>query len=385
MSRTILGYTRTGGPFYVIKGAESGYSSEGDIVSQTLDGQPLNAIWAEFQQTLQIQNEARDALTRLLAFRTTRVSDAIAQTIGDDDFERASEFGEPTSIRATANYLTVGYEFNDYDKATRFTWRFLRDATREQVESVHQRMLYTDNKLTTTKILKRLLDPATSLNSDGRNVYGLWNGDTEVPPRYLFKDFTAPHTHFMITGTATVDGKDLDDLIANVAEHGYLDAPNAQALLFVNPAQMGAVARIRTTDTVEPSYDFVPSLGAPSWIAQEAILNPQAQAPAAFQGMKIAGSYGPAYITESGFIPPGYLLLVATGGANSTINPVGFREHVSPNAQGLRLIEGNRQAYPLVDSFYTRGFGVGVRHRGAAAVMKVGTAAYAAPTTLATP
>lgn len=388
MTSSILGYTRTGAPIPLIRGAEGGYSTQGDIVTQTIDGQPINAIWAEFQETLQVQNNARTAITNLLAFGTVRPSDAIAQTIGDDDFERATEFGEPTSIRATGKHLVLGYDFHDYDKATRFTWRFIRDATAEQVISVHDRALYADNQLTTSTILRRLLNPTPGMNtpspgsdSDGRTVYGLWNGDDIAPPRYLFQDFPAPHNHYMTSLSATLEGKDLDDLIQNVSEHGYLDNPSAQALLIVNPAQMGAVARVRTTDATEPNYDFVPSVGAPSWIATENILNPQAQAPANFQGMKIAGSYGPAYVTESGFMPPGYVLLVATGGPNSTLNPIGFRQHPNTAYQGLRLIPGAQSGYPLIDAFYSRGFGVGTRHRGAAAVLQVTTnAAYTPPT-----
>lgn len=382
LAREALGYDRRGLPFYPIKGAEQGYSTAGDIVTQTLDGQPLNDIWGEFARTLTIVNEQRTAFTNLLAFRTTRSSDAVAQTVGDDEFEKASEFGEPVGIRASGQYLVMGYPFTDYDLATRFTWRFLRDAAAEQVTSVHNRALHADNALTTKAIMRRILNPTAGQNSDGRTVYGLWNGDGIAPPNYLFQSFAGTHSHYMVSGGTTVDGRDLDDLIGNVTEHGYADVPGAQLLLFVNPAQMRDVARVRTSDAVGPAYDFIPSLGAPPWIADEVILNPAAQAPATYQGMKIAGSYGPAWITESGFMPPGYLLLVATGGPGSSLNPVGFREHITPAYQGLRLLPGSRSEYPLVDSFYSRGFGVGVRHRGAAAVMQIKPSGTYTPPTL---
>ena len=39
------------------------------------------------------------------------------------------------------------------------------------------------------------------------------------------------------------------------------------------------------------------------------------------------------------------------------------------------------ETYPLIDSFYSRGFGTGIRQRGAAVVVQIttGTAAYAIP------
>lgn len=35
------------------------------------------------------------------------------------------------------------------------------------------------------------------------------------------------------------------------------------------------------------------------------------------------------------------------------------------------MIEGNWAKYPLVESFFQRGLGTGVRHRGAAAVVQI--------------
>lgn len=50
-----------------------------------------------------------------------------------ESFEEATEFGVPTALREPADYLRLGYNFRDYDKATRFTWKALRAMTSEQV------------------------------------------------------------------------------------------------------------------------------------------------------------------------------------------------------------------------------------------------------------
>ena len=70
-------------------------------------------------------------------------------------------------------------------------------------------------------------------------------------------------------------------------------------------------------------------------------------------------------------------------GPNSEINPVGLREHINPSYQGLRHIGGNGP-YPIQDSFFVRSFGVGVRHRGAAAVCKITASTTYTPPTIAT-
>ena len=49
--------------------------------------------------------------------------------------------------------------------------------------------------------------------------------------------------------------------------------------------------------------------------------------------------------------------VVATGGPNSDVNALGFREHVHESYQGHRHIPG-RGPYPIQDRFFVRSFGV---------------------------
>ena len=75
-------------------------------------------------------------------------------------------------------------------------------------------------------------------------------------------------------------------------------------------------------------------------------------------------------------VRPSTLTVLGAGGSN----PVGFREHVNPAYQGLRHIPDNGP-YPIQSSFFGRGFGTGVRHRGAAVVCQITTnGSYTAPT-----
>ncbi len=365
---------------YAIAGSEGGgYSTEGDLVRTSIDNADLNDMFREFLDVLNIVNGQRSTLTNHLCFRTDRSADAVAQVLGDDDFEISSEFGIPQSMRSRPEVLTVGYSFTDFDKRTSYTWKFLRDATRVELEALHARAVAADNKLTTTAILRRLLDPTPGINSDGRNVYGLYSGDDFLPPRHGFRTFADPHNHYLTTNSADPDGTDLDDMIRHVTEHGYGRTPGSQLLLFCNPEDAGPLTTIRAA-TGGAAHDYLPSAGAPAYLTDKEIVGDIA--PADFNALKITGSYGPAWITEHEMMPPGYFVLVASSGPGSDLNPVGFREHPNPAHRGLRLLPGARDAYPLVDSYYTRGFGVGVRHRGAAVAMQITTSALYTPPAL---
>jgi hypothetical protein len=52
----------------IVAGGAYGYNAAADILGQTADGRDLNEIWADFQESLRIQNEARQRLINLLTF-----------------------------------------------------------------------------------------------------------------------------------------------------------------------------------------------------------------------------------------------------------------------------------------------------------------------------
>jgi hypothetical protein len=379
----ILGYTPDGLPIYPISGSQGrGISSVGDIIERTIDGFDTNEIFREFQTVLAIVNEQRSAVANLLSFPTIRPADGVAQTVDDDGFERASEFGEPVSLAAAPDVVTMGYDRADWDLATRFSARYLRDATRAEIEAIHARALAADNKNVNTAILSRLLDPTPGENEDGRTVYGLWTGDDGMaPPRHAFRTFDDTHSHYLTSGSADVEGADLDALMMNVTEHGYGLRAGSRLILFLHPDEVPPVAAIRAgsgAGTLKATYDYIPSSGAPAYLTSEAIIGDVA--PGEFERLSVVGSYGAVWVVPTEFMPPNYLLLTATDGPSSNLNPVGFRQHPNANQQGIRLLPGNQTEYPLTEAFYTRCFGVGVRHRGAAAAMQItASATYTAP------
>jgi hypothetical protein len=355
-------------------GNEDGYSTETDVlVNTSADGVDLNTIWADIQAALTAWNAERGAIVNLLSYTTTNTADAVPQGTLNASFEVATEAGEPVSHRAPTSHLLLGYDFEDYDFRTAFTWKFLRKATREQILAQANNALAADQKLVQGTVLDRIFDPAAGENEWGHTVYGLYNNDAIVPPAYLGKRFNGPHNHYLVSQGATIDSGDVEQAAKLVREHGYGSEANSQLVAFVNPEQLDVVstfkAGVENNNDAIAHHDWIPSAGAPAYLQPENIMGQIA--PATFNGLKIQGSYGDVWFVSSDFVPEDYLLVAATYGPNSQNNVVGIRQHQNPAYRNLRQIPGFVSAYPLQDSYFQRSFGVGVRHRGAAAVVQI--------------
>ncbi|MFD4367949.1 hypothetical protein [Rhodococcus sp. NPDC058521] len=368
-----------------IFGADGGYNTAGDVlVNETADGVDLNKVWEEIAAVTALWNNERTRVASLLSYNTTDIATAIPQSVGSDSFEEASEFGEPTGVRAAADTLLMGYDFKDFDLASRFTWKALRDMTSEQITSVVTRILEADNKNINTTVLDRLFNPAERLSPENHRVFGLYTGtDGIVPPPYLGKEFPESTSHYLASGAAVIDSADIEDMIRLVTSKGYGRSAGSQLLILANP-QEGEIIQTwkrgeETATGIVAAHDFILSQTAPAYLTQENIIGKIA--PGEYGELPVAGSYGPAWLISSEYVPAGYVAVVASGGPNSDLNPVGFRQHKNPAYQGLRIIPGRDQRYPLQDSFFSRGFGTGVRYRGAAAVLQVTPEdTYTAPT-----
>ena len=361
-----------------------GIQSRGSVlVNRTADGVGLDDIWAEIQEALQVYNSERSAIASLVSFRTTRPGDAIPQNVLAESFEEATEYGQPRGI-ADPSYLKLGFTLKDYDLALRSTWKYLRDATSEQITSQVTRVLEADNRLTNTLVLNRLFSPTPQTNDQLLTCYGLWNGDGQKPPSHLGLNFDGAHTHYLSTASTVLDAQDVEAAIKHVKHHGYGSTQAARFLLLVHPDDVEVAGMTTWRAGVQyragaplPSYDFIVTSAAPAFLTNQRV---QGEAPPVeYGGIPVLGSYAGALVIQSYFVPKGWAAVVASGGANSDDNPIGVRDHYSPDYQGLRHIAGNAP-YPLQDSFFARTIGVGVRHRGAAVAIQISeNTSYTAP------
>lgn len=354
-----------------VGGGARGYNTQGDVLTQTIDGRSLVDIWAEYQASLAVHNQFRQRLIDLLTFPVQQPIEDVPMVSGDD-FEVASEFGEPKGIRG-GGYFSMGYDFEWYDLAVRYTWQFLAESGSAQVDALNNMALDADNRLLFSKVMRAIFNNVTrvaNIRTQNVNVYPFYNGDTTVPPP--FKNFThaTGHNHYLVSGAATVDSEDLDTMELHLRHHGYGSQNGGTQILLVNPTELATIRSFRVA--TGQAYDFIPSTGQPPFLLPASTGGIQGtQPPNTFQGMDVAGRYGKWLIVEEDYIPSGFLLGMSTGGELAASNPIGLREHANPGMRGLRLIKGSDQAYPLIDSFYNRGFGTGVRHRGAGVVMQL--------------
>jgi hypothetical protein len=351
------------------------------LVSQTADGVDLNTLFEELTELLSIWNKERSGIADLLSFKVDIPGEAVPQSISIGSFEEATEFGIPVAQGPPGEALLLGYDRLDYDKRSSFTWKFLRDSTAAQVSTVINAIVHADNRLTTGRVLRRVMNPAVTRNEFGWKCYGLWAGDM-APPPYLGTEFPDTTTMYWASGASAIDSADIEDAVKAVRSHGFgLGGSTGQMLILANPAESELIQAFRAGEPSRSAgpnarYSFIPSVKAPPYLTTETLVGQPVSND--FHGIEVLGSYGVSFLIESPFVPAGYVIVAASGGVNSPSNVVGFRQHPDPNQQGLRVIPG-LGPYPIVDAFHARTFGVGTRLRGAAAVIQVTTGSTYTP------
>jgi len=383
-----------------------GYSASGDILTRTRDGQDLNQLWGAYTSALAEFNATRQPLIDLLSFTTTGVIEEIVQP-GTERMERATEFGIPKSVRPGLTPTARAYPFEWYDTRNGYTFQFLaggpghtNGASQAQLDAVLNMVMEADNVLQYELVMKALFNNAnrtTLVDGVQYNVTALYNGDGMYIPPYRGTTFNpATHTHYTFSGQASqtaFDPQDHIDLARLVEEHGYTRSAGYNIVFLMNPtdANNGIRRFVRNTAidlgaAVDPVslYDFIPTASQnlvmmlPPGYTLTGGLPPQT-----FAGLDVAGSWGEYLVVVDAQIPAGYMIAVAMRGTGVQSNVVGIREHSNPSMRGLVLVPGNRQQYPLIDSYFIRGLGSAIGPRGAAAVMKLDPAAYSVPAAFA--
>lgn len=360
-------------------GREQGFNERADVV-YAADGTDLNDFWNEVAATIRMRNEDRNDIISAISVRVTDLTTEV-QVPSEVDFEEASEYGQPVGIKGTATRFWRGYDFKFYDLGIRYTWMALAEMDIQQLRNNNNLALEADIKLQFRRVMQRLFNPLNNNGFTDKNepvtVFAAYNGDGEVPPTYNYQTFSGSHNHYLVSGGATVTSANLDTLADAVGEHGYTLQLGYRLVLWVNKQEAEVIKTFRTANGAK--YDFVPNpttYGGAIWVPNNGAY---VGGPTGTVRGEI-GTYGPFHVVEEGLIPAGYMVAIATGGQNNISNPVGFREHQNPAYRGLKVIPGQRSDYPLIDSFYRRGMGTGIRHRGALAVMQVkATGSYAIP------
>lgn len=370
----------------------AGIHAAGDgVITTTSDGIDVNTLWREFQAALALLNAQRQPIIDLLTYTVPRPYESVPQVGNLAKMEKSSEFGVPRAIRTDVDWFQMGFAFDDYDAGIRFTWRFLRDADAEQVRSVNAAIMEADNRLIFEEVMRTLYRNTNRVaeiqgaTNNIATVYTFYNGtDGVVPPPYRTNTFTNTHSHYLVSGAATVDSGDLDEIQLQMDHHGYSATNGYAQILCVNAVEGDVIRQFRSiANGGTAKYDFIPAQGTPTFLlpVQLRVNEGGAGQPAdTYRGMTVIGRYGNLLIIQDDYFPAGYLTAFATGGQENIQNPIGIREHARAEYRGLLLTKGRDPDYPLQESYYARGFGTGIRHRGAGVIMQIkASGSYAVP------
>lgn len=382
-----------------------GIGASGDILTRTRDGQDLNNIWTTYQDALAAFNAARQPLTDLFSFTVTDIIEDVIQP-GQERMEKATEFGIPVSVRPAPVITQRAYPFDWWDTRASYTFQFLaggpsssNGASQAQLDTILNQVMEADNQLQFELVMKALFNSANRTATVDQvagatpyTVTALYNADGAFIPNYKGQTFAGSHNHYLATGSTQAwifDPQDVLDLAMTVEHHGYTRAAGFNVVILMNPTDSAATIEryvrntVFSTSTVTSTFDFIPSTGQnlvmqlpPGFTLVGGI--PQNT----FAGLDVAGTWGQYLIVKDAQIPSGYMVAVATAGRSVNTNIVGVREHANASLRGLVLRPGNNQNYPIIDSYFIRGLGSGVRLRGGAAIMQ-NAAAYAVPASMA--
>jgi hypothetical protein len=361
----------------MLRGYDEGTLERSDVLVQAADGSDINEIWTEIQQVLSLWNSQRNRLIDYLTFPVDEVISYVGVPV-EVDFEEASEYGKPVGIRGGQFYYR-GYDFKFYDLAIRYTWMFLAESTRQQIDNYTNMALEADNRLIFKKVMSTIFNSANGVGVADRNipttVYKFYNGDGEVPPAYKNITFTGSHTHYYTSfslpsgiNNAALQPQTLDDLENDFYNHGYTLQNGYGLVIWVNRTEGLSIRKFKVANGAR--YDFIPNGGVGGGVILPASIGIVGRP----DGSPIDGSigtYGPWVVIEEPYIPSNYVVALASGGEQNLNNPVGFREHTNPVYKGLKMVPGPDGSYPLTEGHYRRGFGTGIRQRGGGAIVQM--------------
>lgn len=355
-------------------GANYGYNETADFPLRTIDNVDFEELYREVQASIAALNAKRRPLIDRLTFTVTDPVEQVPQAGGQSDFEEADEFAQPKGIRTRIAYWNLGFDLRYFDLGIRYTFRFLGGAKAADIRRLNNEALEASSRLIYKTVMGRIFRNVTdvhTLEDTGQpvNVYPFYNGSNPVaPPQWNYTTHTTAHNHFLVSGAATVDSGDIDEMETHIRHHGY-GGPGSTLILLVNSQETATITKFRVAAGAK--YDFIPAPNGIPFILDGQIVGGQPNADAAVAPLQgFIGKYGRVNVVEEDLIPPGYMFMFVSDGPFADRNPVGLRQHANEALRGLKLIP-QFERYPLREAFYHQSIGSGIRHRGAGVVMQV--------------
>lgn len=354
--------------------AQAGFVSRNDLLDTvpgqrglTVDGQSVNEIWANMQAMLGAFNASNDQVVSLLSFPTIRSNEKVGVPI-NPGFQKATELGRPSKIRF--KNVARGFPIDHFDLGDGYTQEYIDSAVGAQLMAVQATILNAWTELEREIVLEAVFNDTNTTDKDDINVKRLYNADGEIPPKIKRWTHSGTHNHYLFNGGAGFVQANLDTMSEHLVHHGFREFGDAAFLLL---AHRDDVATIRGFANWLPSEEST----RPDTLSGSGVVRGLVRRQGT-GGLQVEGWVNDWTVIEFNDMISGYLLGIVSGGPLDTRNIVGLRAHENASVRGLRLIEGNRQNYPLYESVYDGYMGAGVGQRGAGVIMQ-DAAAYAVP------
>ncbi len=346
--------------------AEAGFVSRNDLLETvpgqrglTVDGQSVNEIWADMQAMLAAFNASNDQVVSLLSFTTEKSNEKVGVPI-NPGFQKATEFGRPSKIRF--KNIARGFPIDHFDLGDGYTQEYIDSAVGAQLMAVQATILNAWTELEREVVMEAMFNDTNLTDQDDINVKRLYNNDGEIPPKIKRWTHVGSHTHYLFNGGGGFVQANMDTMSEHLVHHGFREFGDAAFLLL---AHRDDVATIRGFANWIPSEESTrPDLLSGSGVVR-GLMRRQGTG-----GLQVEGWINDWTVIEFNDMISGYLLGIVSGGPLDVRNIVGLRVHENPSVRGLRLIEGNRQNYPLYESVYDGYMGAGVGQRGAGIIMQ---------------
>ena len=334
----------------------------------TVDGQDINQIWANMQNQLAAFNASNDAVVALFSFETVKPNEKVGVPI-NPGFQKATELGRPSKVRL--KFVPRGFPLDHFDLGDGYTQEFLDLSTGAELVAVQATILNAWTELQKEITLEAVMGSTNYTDKDEINVKRLYNNDGEIPPTIKRWTHDGTHQHYLFGGGGGFVQADLDTMGDHLIHHGFREYGDATFLLLAHRDEIATIRGFANFITADESEQ-------PENLAASGVLKGLMRR-AGTAGLKVEGFVNDWTVVQYNDMVQGYILGMVSGGPFDVRNVVGQRLHENPSVRGLRLIEGNRQNYPLYDSVYDGYAGAGVGQRGAAVVMQ-DAASYTDPT-----
>ena len=334
----------------------------------TVDGQDINQIWANMQNQLAAFNASNDAVVALFSFETVKPNEKVGVPI-NPGFQKATELGRPSKVRL--KFVPRGFPLDHFDLGDGYTQEFLDLSTGAELVAVQATILNAWTELQKEITLEAVMGSANYTDKDEINVKRLYNNDGEIPPTIKRWTHDGTHQHYLFGGGGGFVQADLDTMGDHLIHHGFREYGDATFILLAHRDEIATIRGFANFITADESEQ-------PENLAASGVLKGLMRR-AGTAGLKVEGFVNDWTVVQYNDMVQGYILGLVSGGPFDVRNVVGQRLHENPSVRGLRLIEGNRQNYPLYDSVYDGYAGAGVGQRGAAVVMQ-DAASYTDPT-----